>query len=319
MGVFASGRLVVNPDFAGEAARTTSWCSCWPTSCFTWPCGPTTGRGAATRSSSTTPTTTSSTTSCATSWLQPRSPPAASTCPAPATMSAEEILLEMRQARTRCVLAHGSLGGLGRDAGGGRSPRPGSAASGSGGDVLDAPRERELFPGRQPTDQAEARPCDQASLPSARLARGKAMAGAARPRHRRRRARSRTVAALRGLYRAALGAGARSAGSKSVAPGERTFARAVAPRRRSQRRRPARPQARGLDAQRRPRHQRLDDRRDSAALGAIADFCDAVGVDQIRLVQCDTAVTSDECCRPAELAELRDQRLRRQRPVAGPA
>ena len=38
------------------------------------------------------------------------------------------------------------------------------------------------------------------------------------------------------------------------------------------------------------------------ALGAIADFCDAAAVDDIRLVQCDTAVTSDEVLTPAALA-----------------
>src|SRR5262249_26321463 len=37
------------------------------------------------------------------------------------------------------------------------------------------------------------------------------------------------------------------------------------------------------------------------ALGAIADFCDAAAVDQIRLVQCDTAVTSDRFLTPDEL------------------
>ena len=40
-------------------------------------------------------------------------------------------------------------------------------------------------------------------------------------------------------------------------------------------------------------------------LGAIADFCDAVAVDQIRVVQCDTAVTSDEMLSPQELADYR--------------
>jgi predicted metal-dependent peptidase len=39
------------------------------------------------------------------------------------------------------------------------------------------------------------------------------------------------------------------------------------------------------------------------ALGAIADFCDMTGVDEIRLVQCDTVVTSDEVLSPSELAD----------------
>jgi hypothetical protein len=39
------------------------------------------------------------------------------------------------------------------------------------------------------------------------------------------------------------------------------------------------------------------------ALGAIADFCDVAGVDEVRLVQCDTVVTSDEMLSPSELAD----------------
>ena len=40
-------------------------------------------------------------------------------------------------------------------------------------------------------------------------------------------------------------------------------------------------------------------------LGTLAEFCDAVAVDQVRLVQCDAAVTSDELLGPHELAERR--------------
>ncbi len=39
------------------------------------------------------------------------------------------------------------------------------------------------------------------------------------------------------------------------------------------------------------------------ALGAIADFCEATGIDEIRVIQCDTAVTSDELLSASELAE----------------
>ena len=39
------------------------------------------------------------------------------------------------------------------------------------------------------------------------------------------------------------------------------------------------------------------------ALGAIADFCEVTGVDEIRLIQCDTAVTSDEALSPSKLAD----------------
>ncbi len=38
------------------------------------------------------------------------------------------------------------------------------------------------------------------------------------------------------------------------------------------------------------------------ALGAIADFCEQVAVDDIRLIQCDAAVTSDDVLSPDELA-----------------
>ena len=40
-----------------------------------------------------------------------------------------------------------------------------------------------------------------------------------------------------------------------------------------------------------------------AALGAIADFCDAVAVDQVRLLQCDVTVTRDDLLSPTDLAE----------------
>ena len=39
------------------------------------------------------------------------------------------------------------------------------------------------------------------------------------------------------------------------------------------------------------------------ALGAIADFCEAAASTTSALIQCDTAVTSDEMLSPGELAE----------------
>jgi predicted metal-dependent peptidase len=39
------------------------------------------------------------------------------------------------------------------------------------------------------------------------------------------------------------------------------------------------------------------------ALGAIADFCEGVGVDQVHLIQCDTAVGSDEVVTPTEMSQ----------------
>lgn len=42
-----------------------------------------------------------------------------------------------------------------------------------------------------------------------------------------------------------------------------------------------------------------------AALGAIGDFCQAMGVEEIRLIQCDAAVHRDEILSPAELSHWR--------------
>ena len=39
------------------------------------------------------------------------------------------------------------------------------------------------------------------------------------------------------------------------------------------------------------------------ALGAIAHYCDAAGVDQVRLVQCDAEVTADDFVPPEALVE----------------
>jgi predicted metal-dependent peptidase len=42
-----------------------------------------------------------------------------------------------------------------------------------------------------------------------------------------------------------------------------------------------------------------------AALGAVADACDALGVDALRLVQCDADVTRDERVEPHALGRVR--------------
>jgi predicted metal-dependent peptidase len=109
------------------------------------------------------------------------------------------------------------------------------------------------------------------------------------------------VTALRGLYRTPWEM-ALQRWLESVAPGERTFVR---------------PSRRGADRAdvvlpgRKREGWILNVVLDTSgsmtdeiprALGAIADFCDAVAVDQIRLVQCDTAVTSDQFLSPAEVA-----------------
>jgi predicted metal-dependent peptidase len=109
------------------------------------------------------------------------------------------------------------------------------------------------------------------------------------------------VTALRGLYRTPWEA-ALQRWLESAAPGPRTFVR---------------PSRRGADRTdvvlpgRRREGWILNVVLDTSgsmtvelprALGAIADFCSAAAVDQIRLVQCDTAVTSDRFLTPDELA-----------------
>ena len=115
-------------------------------------------------------------------------------------------------------------------------------------------------------------------------------------------AASQVVTALRGIYRTPWEV-VLQRWMESVAPGERTFAR---------------PSRRGADRSdlvlpgRRREGWMLNVIVDTSgsmaeeiprALGAIADFCEAVAVDQIRLLQCDVAVTSDEQLSPTELAQ----------------
>ena len=129
-------------------------------------------------------------------------------------------------------------------------------------------------------------------------------------------ATSQVVTALRGLYRTPWEV-VLQRWMESVAPGERTFVR---------------PSRRGADRSdivlpgRRREGWMLNVIVDTSgsmtdeiprALGAIADFCDAVAVDQVRLLQCDVAVTSDELLSPTELADLHVTGLWRQRSDAG--
>ena len=114
--------------------------------------------------------------------------------------------------------------------------------------------------------------------------------------------RQQRVEALRGLYRTPWQL-ALQRWMESVAPGDRTFGR------------PARRSAPQLDVVlpgRRREGWLLNVVLDTSAsmsdeigkaLGAIADYCDAAGVDQVRLVQCDAEVTSDAFVPPEALAE----------------
>jgi predicted metal-dependent peptidase len=211
--------------------------------------------------------------------------------------SAEEIVLEMRrnasstQAKSRvwegaAVTVEQAMNGAGKGAK-------------DMGDVLDSAREKAMFPGQAEEIEARAKAMRELAV------RGMAMAKALRMMRGRGIAAGgveMNVRALRGVYRSPWQV-ALQRWLEGVSPGERTFQRAS---------------RRGADREDivMPGRQRyslmlnviLDTSGSMAeeiplALGAIADFCEAAGIDEIRVLQCDTVVTSDEMLSPAELAE----------------
>jgi predicted metal-dependent peptidase len=115
---------------------------------------------------------------------------------------------------------------------------------------------------------------------------------------------SQTVLALRGIYRTPWRL-ALQRWIEAIAPGDRTFSR------------PSRREALQADVVlpgRRREGWILNIVLDTSgsmtdeiprALGTLGEFCDAAGVDRVRLVQCDAAVTKDELLDPHELAERR--------------
>jgi predicted metal-dependent peptidase len=226
--------------------------------------------------------------------------------PGARTKSAEQIVLEMRKngesmpSRTRvwdgqAVSARGAFGpGSPKDAKAGRK-EDGDAEV---GDVLDEQRERDWFPQDSDAQAEQARKIEEMAARSLALA--QAMA-AMRGRGTDPGASQQAVIALRGLYRTPWEM-ALQKWLESAAPGERTFMR---------------PSRRGADRHdvvlpgRKRESWMLNVVLDTSgsmtdevprALGAIADFCDAIAVDQIRLMQCDTAVTADDVLSPEQLA-----------------
>jgi predicted metal-dependent peptidase len=212
--------------------------------------------------------------------------------------SAEELVLEMRRnshvAFSRTQVWEGMVTTLDQVLGAARQAPPGSM-----GDVLDAQRERELFPDDS-EDQAErARAIRDLATRSMALAKA---VGAMRGRGVEAGSSQQQVKAMRGIYRTPWQL-ALQTWLEGVAPGERTFTRAS--RRGNDRTDVVMPG--------RKRHSwMLNVVLDTSAsmsdevpfaLGAIADFCEATGVDEIRLVQCDTVVTSDAVLSPSELAD----------------
>jgi predicted metal-dependent peptidase len=208
--------------------------------------------------------------------------------------SAEEILLEMRrtnpQVKTRvfegeAISARRMFGDPGH---------------GDAGDVLQDATEREWFPG-DAAEQAE-RAAAVRELAGKALGLAAAMGKLKGTRGAEPGASRQMVSALRGLYRPPWEL-ALQRWLESVAPGERTFVR------------PSRRGAERTDVVlpgRRREGWILNVVLDTSgsmtnelprALGAIGEFCDAAGVEQVRLVQCDAAVASDETVTPFELGE----------------
>ena len=226
--------------------------------------------------------------------------------PGASKRAAEEIVLEMRrnaaEMPARTAVFDGEETTVGRMFG----PR-GTGQSGAGvtdasdaGDVLGAQREKELFPDEVAEQASEAAAIKEVASAGLALARAVGALKGLRGEHPG--ATSQVVTALRGMYRTPWEV-VLQRWMESVAPGERTFVRAS--RRGADRSDVVLPGRRregwmlnvivdtsGSMADEIPR-----------ALGAIADFCEAVGVDQIRLLQCDVAVTSDELLSPSEVAQ----------------
>jgi predicted metal-dependent peptidase len=210
--------------------------------------------------------------------------------------SAEEIVLQMRRsgnlAVSRTEVWEGEVTTLDQVVG-----AAGQAASGRMGDVLDARRERELFPDDSEDQAARARAIQDLATRSMVLAKAAAaMRGSAAGSSQQK------VRAMRGIYRTPWQL-ALQVWLEGVAPGERTFTRAS--RRGGDRSDVVMP---GRKRYSWMLNVVLDTSASMSdeipfALGAIADFCDVTGVNEIRLVQCDTVVTSDEVLSPSELAD----------------
>ena len=229
--------------------------------------------------------------------------------------SAEEIVLDLRRnphARAQTRVWQGEATSAGRVF---RStaprPSPGSAGNraggeagdnqpGDAGDVLDARAEAELYPDEAAEAGARAEQVKEAAAKALGLARAMSLARGLRGMDAG--SASQNVLALRGIYRIPWKLAVQR-WIESVAPGDRTFAR------------PSRRDAQQPDVVlpgRRREGWILNIVLDTSgsmtgeiprALGTLAEFCDATGVDQVRLVQCDAAVTRDELLDPPELAQ----------------
>jgi predicted metal-dependent peptidase len=216
--------------------------------------------------------------------------------------SAEQILLEMRrnaaQMLSKTSVFEGESTTVRRLFQPGQGEQGQSGNSGDAGDVLENALEKKLFPNEAAEQAAQAEAVKELAAKALSLA--KAMGAMKGMRGFGAGGETQTVNALRGLYRPPWEV-ALQRWLESVAPGERTFTR---PSRRGE------ACIDGVLPGRRREGWMLNIVLDTSgsmsgeiarALGAIADFCDAVGVGQVRLVQCDTAVTADDTVDPVQL------------------
>jgi predicted metal-dependent peptidase len=212
--------------------------------------------------------------------------------------SAEEIIVEMRRLgrfnSSRTQVWEGEITTVEQVMGASRQAGPGRM-----GDVFDEAREREMFPDdvRDQADRTKA--MRELAQRGAGLA--KAMR-AARGRGQGTGSEQRQVRALRGIYQPPWQV-VLQRWMEGVAPAERSFNRAS--RRGAEREDVVLP---GRQRSSMLLNVILDTSASMTdeiphALGAIADFCEATGVDEIRVVQCDTDVTADAVLSPVELVD----------------
>jgi predicted metal-dependent peptidase len=222
--------------------------------------------------------------------------------------AAEEIVLDMRRNANNLASRTAVFGGkpttvarvFGLPGQGRGNSKPGDSAP-EAGDVLDERKERELFPADIERRKVEAEAIRETAAKGLALAKAigalKGVRGVAPG------TSSQVVTALRGIYRTPWET-ALQRWLDSVAPGDRTFTRAS--RRGAERTDIVMP---GRRREGWVLNVVLDtsgsmDTEIPRALGAIADFCDASGVDEIRLLQCDADVTGDDRLSPSELTRF---------------
>jgi predicted metal-dependent peptidase len=167
------------------------------------------------------------------------------------------------------------------------------------GDVLDADLERRMFPGAGQEQQARA---GEVREQAARAMSLQALTESMQGRGSQAGGQENSVAALRGFYRPPWEM-ALQRWLDSVSPSDRSYAR---PSRRGADRRDVVLPGRKREGW--TLHVVLDTSGSMVgevpkALGAIADFCENVGVDQVHLIQCDTEVGRDEVLAPAEVGQ----------------